>query len=62
MCSTPAVSSGGTLLEHPLTQVTVEELRKMSFAPGSMAPKVDAAHIEAVRPHSGKYAVPSSTS
>ncbi len=33
----------GTPHEHPLTQVMVEELRKMSFAPSSMAPKVDAA-------------------
>ena len=28
---------------HPLTDVTVQELRMMNFAPGSMAPKVEAA-------------------
>ena len=33
----------GTPHAHPLTDVTVQELRMMNFAPGSMAPKVEAA-------------------
>jgi carbamate kinase len=48
----PAVEDGfGTARARPLGNVTAAELRKLRFAPGSMAPKVDAAcrFVEATR-------------